>query len=446
MFTIAAVGTNVAALPIGALLDRYGPRLCGLIGSILLALGSLLFAFAKSAKVDLYIPGYLMLALGGPFIFISSFQLSNAFPKRSGLVLALLTGAFDTSSALFLGYRLVYQRVSANLHLKYFFLAYLIVPIYIFIVQLTLMPTQSYKTITETQDLVGHDVVDQDDENTAILRDEEQRAHFHSSHPTTHHRTPTEFDALLATEPASKQLATEQTRHSTSPIIGAMHNLPVSAQISSPWFILITLFTLLQMLRINYFVATIHTQYSYLVSPTFATAINSYFDIALPLGGILSIPFIGTILDRTSTLFVLCTLVTIATTIGVLGILPYPWAAYANVTLFVLYRPFYYTAISDYAAKVFGFETFGTVYGLVICAAGLGNFSQRGLDGLLHGTFGGDPTPINLGLMGVAFLVGMALCGFVAKRVYGFRREDLVEEAEEAEEVRMPAFGVAGER
>jgi hypothetical protein len=35
---------------------------------------------------DGYTPGYLFLALGGPFVFIPSFHLSNTFPTRSGLL------------------------------------------------------------------------------------------------------------------------------------------------------------------------------------------------------------------------------------------------------------------------------------------------------------------------------------------------------------------------
>ena len=149
MFTVAAVGTNVAALPIGAILDAYGPRVCGIIGSFLLAIGAVLFAFAWQLPFDGYIPGYLFLALGGPFVFISSFQLSNAFPKHSGLILALLTGAFDSSSALFLMYRIIYQWSNGTFWPKKFFLVYLVVPIFILIVQIFVMPKASYKTIGE---------------------------------------------------------------------------------------------------------------------------------------------------------------------------------------------------------------------------------------------------------------------------------------------------------
>lgn len=440
MFTVAAVGTNVCALPVGALLDHFGPRLCGLIGSVLLASGAALFAFAWQLPFDGYIPGYLLLALSGPFIFISSFQLSNAFPKHSGLILALLTGAFDTSSAVFLIYRLLYTWSEGSLWPKKFFLAYLVVPAFILIVQLFVMPKQSYKTVGElVKDIEDAEGIadDQIDEHTALLREEnevvrEQRRIRRES-------VVSEITDLLGSKRGVKQVKHEERKVRISGVWGALHGKTVTQQITSPWFILITLFTVIQMTRINYFVATIRTQYEHLLhSYPEAVKINHFFDVALPLGGVISIPFIGFVLDNTSTVFVLTSLVTIATAIGVLGVLPYTWAAYANICLFVLYRPFYYTAVSDYSAKVFGFRTFGTVYGLIICLSGLFNFSQSFLDMLTHKTFHEDPVPVNLGLLGVAFVVGVALITYVGIQAQGFRKRKLVEEAERVEETIMP--------
>jgi MFS family permease len=434
MFTVAAVGTNVAALPIGAILDTLGPRVCGIIGSFLLAIGAVLFAFASEAPFDAYIPGYLFLALGGPFVFISSFQLSNTFPKHSGLILALLTGAFDSSSAVFLVYRMIYQWSNGSFWPKKFFLVYLIVPALILVVQIFLMPKASYKTVGElvkqVEEAETNIYDDQMDEHTALLRDERRQ---------DRQSVVSEITDLLGSKSGGKQIKQEERKNAISGVWGAMHGKTVTQQILSPWFILITLFTVIQMTRINFFVATIRPQYEYLLSSyDKAVEINTFFDVALPLGGILSIPFIGLVLDNTSTFFVLSALVTIATTIGVLGCLPYTWAAYANISLFVLYRPFYYTAVSDYSAKVFGFRTFGTVYGLIICLAGLFNFSQSGLDALLHKVFGGDPVPVNLILLGGALLVGIALCVFVGVKGYRFERLGLEHEAEAASEVVMP--------
>lgn len=188
------------------------------------------------------------------------------------------------------------------------------------------------------------------------------------------------------------------------------------------------------MTRINYFVATIRPQYEALLhSRPLAIRINNFFDLALPIGGILSIPFIGLLLDHTSTPIVLFWLVTVTTAIGILGILPdMLWAAYANVCLFVLYRPFYYTTVSDYTAKVFGFKTFGTVYGTIIALSGLFNFSQSGLDYLFLEVFGGDPVPVNGALCALGAVVGVTMVVYVGYQARGLKRRMLEMEAERA--------------
>jgi len=268
------------------------------------------------------------------------------------------------------------------------------------------------------------------DENTALLR-EEQRQHRAS--------VVSEINELLGTAKGDKQVKQEEHKQQISGVWGVLHGKTVKEQILSPWFVLITLFTVIQMTRINFFVATIRPQYEYLLgSYDKAVQVNDYFDFALPLGGLLSIPFIGLVLDNTSTVFVLSMLVTIATIIGILGVIPHMWAAYVHISIFTLYRPFYYTAVSDYAAKVFGFRTFGTVYGLIICLAGLFNFTQSGLDALMHKTFGGNPVPVDMILLGIALVVGLSLVIFVGVSAYRMKKERLVEEADEAPETIMP--------
>ncbi|KAI7286276.1 MFS general substrate transporter [Hortaea werneckii] len=445
MFTVAAVSTNVCALPVGTVLDRYGPKVASVVGVVNLTIGALAMAFADYLPFDAYVVGYLFLALGGPFVFISSFQLSNTFPQHSGLILALLTGAFDTSSAVFLFYRLIYQATDGTFKPRHFFLLYLIVPVFILTAQLFLMPNQSYKTASEqmkqgeesTNDVRGSENEIEGDDHQARTQ-QQRRGHRESA--------ASESTALLDHSKNDRSNQNENTPDATAPhtVWGTLHGRTALEQITTPWFLLITLFTMLQMLRINYFVATLRTQYTHLLhSAELATHVNEVFDIALPLGGIVAVPFIGLILDKTSTPFVLGLLVTIATAIGVLGViedsLP---AAYANVALFVVYRPFYYTAVSDYAAKVFGFATFGKVYGLIICLAGLFNFAQAGLDALTHGVFANNPVPANLILLVAAAVVGVALVGYVWRKSYTMQREKLEEEAEEAREVRIPDSGV----
>ena len=464
MFTIAAVATNVCALPVGTVLDVYGPKVSGIVGSFCLALGAIFMGFAKSLPGDGYILGYLLLSLGGPFVFISSFHLSNAFPTRSGLILSTLTGAFDASSALFLIFRLINDKTNGRFDTTKFFTLYLVAPVFILFAQIFVMPATSYKTagelVQEAEEQVNEEANDRVDGNIPDSREGERQrndrrlhrqsvvsqiqdllddnevdnglgdenghgssyykqvkgylfGHEHDEHGNadTDENGNDASGAQHPPQPQQQQIKAPTVRG----IWGVLHGYSAVQQILTPWFILITAFTILQMLRINYFVASINQQYTYLLSSAKkAMEVNQVFDFLLPLGGLVSVPFIGTILDNVPTQFVLLILVAVATIIGIFGCIPHSLAAaYGNIILFVLYRPFYYTAVSDYSAKVFGFQTFGKVYGLIICCAGLGNFLQAGLDTITFKVFHRDPIPVNSFLAVAGFVIGGSLVAFV---------------------------------
>ncbi|KAL9115967.1 MAG: hypothetical protein Q9227_000335 [Pyrenula ochraceoflavens] len=339
---------------------------------------------------------------------------------------------------MFLLFRVAFESTNGKLDTKKLFLIYLIVPVFILIAQLAIMPSKSYKTVGEIVKEAEDDVsIPSPEQDPAITDDDMER--IQGERRARQESVANEITSLLGTSANDKQVESENSKNQRSGVWGVLHGYSALEQIKSPWWWLITLFTLVQMTRINYFVATIRPQYEYLLeSPSAAKEVNGIFDVALPLGGVLSIPFIGTILDHTSTPFTLALLVTTATVIGILGCLPSFSSAVANIILFVLYRPFYYTAVSDYAAKVFGFQTFGKVYGLIICFAGLFNFIQSPLDAMTHKVFNSDPIPVNVILLSVALLVGGALVAFVTAKSRNLKRDILEDEAEEATERSMP--------
>ncbi|CAK7902724.1 hypothetical protein CAAN1_18S01310 [[Candida] anglica] len=458
MFTLAAIVTNVAALPVGSILDEYGPRVSGIIGSFLIFFASLLLrygkSFANSSWFDAYATGYALLALGGPFVFISSFQLANSFPKNSGLILALLTGAFDSSSALFLIYRLIYTNVH-KLTLHSFFSYYLAVPVFILVCQVLVMPKDSYKTVG-TLAKIGEMGIDESGRplNPDNLLPEDRSNSFGEQE----YRQPsmTETTSLLMRRASTSRRASVISRASytsrtsmksvyeqdaedkmiasSGGVFGIMHGYSIVEQLKSPWFTLMTLFTTIQMLRINYFVATIKSQELFLYggNESLAIAINQFFDLALPLGGLASIPFIGVLLDNFTTLSILSILTVISLFIGVMGLLSFLPATYAGILMLVMYRPFYYTAVSDFCAKVFGFDTFGTIYGAIICFSGICNILQQVMDKATHEVFNMNPTPINALLTALTAVFGIALIGFVRSQELELKRKNLELEAQEA--------------
>ncbi|KIW93527.1 uncharacterized protein Z519_06132 [Cladophialophora bantiana CBS 173.52] len=435
-FVIASVTTNISALLVGSILDRYGPRVCGIISAILLALGSVCVAFASDFPFDAYIVASFLLALGGTFTFVPSFHLSNAFPRFQGLILALVTGAFDASASVFLIFRILYQNTHGAITLRQIFTVYLVIPIFILVSQITIMPSHSYQTrgeLTEKMDQAQDpttDVHDSDDELEGAMEIMQVRA----ERANRRRQSIASINDLLGTPAQQNQHEKKEDQiRVNSGVWGILHGLPASKQIRTPWFVLITLFTVLQMARFNFFIATIFTQYSYMLdSVEEATRIIEFFDLALPIGGIVTVPFIGALLDYTSTVAVLNLLVLLSTLIGVLGAVPTVWAAYANVTLFVLFRPLYYSAMSDYAAKIFGYATFGTVYGAIICLSGLFTFTQSALQALLHDVFEDDPEPINLGLATAGLVLGVTLVMYVDIKGRALHRERAIAAAQAA--------------
>ncbi|KAE8379003.1 major facilitator superfamily domain-containing protein [Aspergillus bertholletiae] len=416
-FMVGSITANVSALPVGTILDRHGSRLCGLLGCTVLAAGSLLMAFSFSGRVDGYIAANVMLALGGTFTFVPSFRIANAFPKYTGTIVALVTGAFDASAAVYLFYRLAYEKNPVTFSPERFFLAYLAVPACIFVTLLTIMPAHDYQTAQQLQvkieqaEDVTQDVHDSDDEiqsNSELWQVRTDRAEHRKDQLR-------KIDKVFGDKSERKQRQElEEERHETSRVWGVLHGLPAHTQMKTPWFILILLMTVLQMLRMNYFIATVRSQYEFMLhSERQAEKINGFFDVALPVGGVLFTPVIGLLLDNLSVPATLAVIVLLTTTTGVLNSVPAAWASYLTVILFVLLRPYYYSAMSDYATKVFGFGTFGRVYGTIICVSGLVNFAQYLLDYLTHNPFHGNPIPINIFLATAGLIVGAALITFV---------------------------------
>lgn len=429
---VASVTCNVGALLVGTVLDRFGPRVCGFTSSILLTIGSLCMAFNAALPFDALIAGNFFLALGGTFTFVPSFHLSNAFPQYQGLILALITGAFDASAAVFLLFRIVYESTRGSFGIRAFFLVYLVVPLFIFVTQL-LMPSRPFETRTELEMAMEvaedptTDLHDSDDD----IEDEAELWKIRGDRSVRRRQSLVEIRSLLGTqEDRVNHEKKEEEKKAASGVWGALHGLSAWKQIQTPWFLLITMFTVLQMALFNFFIATLWTQYRYMLqSAEIASQLNDFFDLALPIGGVLTVPFIGLLLDNLSTTVVLSLIVLSTTIIGVLGAAPVLWAAYGKICLFVVLRPLYYSAVSDYVAKVFGFATFGTVYGVIVCLSGAAIFCQSGLQALVHNVYEEDPGPINLWFAGISLIVGVALVMYVDVK----GRKVRVEQADEDE-------------
>lgn len=183
--------------------------------------------------------------------------------------------------------------------------------------------------------------------------------------------------------------------------------------------------TTVQMLRINFLVATIKAQVlCFYKGEALTTGINHVFDLALPAGGITTTPFIGLVLVNITPLQV-SLLSGISVVIGVAGCLAWHPATYAGIALMCLYRPFFYIKVSCYCAKVFGFDSFGSVYGTLICLSGFRNILQLWMNHVIHGYFTGDPVSVSATLTGATMVCAGLLVGFVRSQKRPMLRHNL---------------------
>ncbi|KAF4998902.1 hypothetical protein FGRMN_2833 [Fusarium graminum] len=439
LFISASISANVSSLLAGAALDRFGRRACWLISSLLLAIGSLLMGLSFSVpKFHGFLVGNVLLAFGGTFLFVSTFQLANAFPKYSGLIVALITGAFDASAAVFLFYRMAYDASGGKFTLAKFFFGYISIPVLILLAELLWMPAHSYHSLLQLEKKIEnaqdrsrdvHASDDDIDDTSELSRVRGARA------DNRRHKLEKIEDLAGDSEERGERIKEEEDRQEASGVWGVLHGIPAHRQMMSPWFILILLLTILQMLRMNYFIASVRSQYRYILgSDKAAEHINAFFDVALPVGGIASTPFVGLLLNNLSVPTTWGVLTVFIIVIGVLNCLSHLWAGYLTVIAFVIFRPLYYSAISDYATKVFGFATFGRIYGTITCVSGITQLSQSVLDALTHGPLQNNPTPINATLGGAGTIVGLILTIFVAVKGRSFAEKKVEMKADDERE------------
>jgi LAT3 family solute carrier family 43 protein 3 len=136
MYTIATFAVNIISLPTGCILDYLGPRHSISIAGVLEVAGLVLLGLADSKTYDTFIPGYLLLAIGGCITMMSSYPASFLIPSYQTTILASISCLFDSSSAIFL---IIYSaHVSFSMTRQQLFLGYAIMSCIIYVLLIVL--------------------------------------------------------------------------------------------------------------------------------------------------------------------------------------------------------------------------------------------------------------------------------------------------------------------
>ncbi|XP_022045260.2 solute carrier family 43 member 3b [Acanthochromis polyacanthus] len=122
VFTIASFMNNFLTLPNGFLFDRFGTTVARLVGILLYTTGTLMVAFSTSVLPNLLFPALSLLSVGGILFLMTNMQVGNLFGSHRSTIITLYNGAFDSSSALFLVIKLLFES-GVSLRASFLFLS-----------------------------------------------------------------------------------------------------------------------------------------------------------------------------------------------------------------------------------------------------------------------------------------------------------------------------------
>ncbi|NWZ80939.1 S43A3 protein, partial [Poecile atricapillus] len=122
VFTIGSFMNNFMTFPMGVVFDRFGTTAARLIAISLYTGGTLLVAFSTPEMAVLLFPAMSMLSVGGILLILTNMQVGNLFGNYRSIIITLYNGAFDSSSAIFLIVKLLYEQ-GLSLRVMFLFLA-----------------------------------------------------------------------------------------------------------------------------------------------------------------------------------------------------------------------------------------------------------------------------------------------------------------------------------
>ncbi|XP_042640865.1 solute carrier family 43 member 3 isoform X2 [Tyto alba] len=122
VFTIGSFMNNFMTFPMGFIFDRFGTTVARLIAISLYTGGTLLVAFSTPELAVLLFPAMSMLSVGGILLILTNMQVGNLFGKYRSIIITLYNGAFDSSSAIFLIIKVLYEQ-GLSLRAMFLFMA-----------------------------------------------------------------------------------------------------------------------------------------------------------------------------------------------------------------------------------------------------------------------------------------------------------------------------------
>lgn len=122
IFTLASFMNNFMTFPTGYIFDRFHTTVARLLAILLYTSATLTIAFTSAKSALLLFLAMPMLTVGGILFLLTNLQIGNLFGKHRSTIITLYNGAFDSSSAVFLIIKLLYEQ-GVSLRASFIFLS-----------------------------------------------------------------------------------------------------------------------------------------------------------------------------------------------------------------------------------------------------------------------------------------------------------------------------------
>ncbi|XP_064921831.1 equilibrative nucleobase transporter 1 isoform X2 [Columba livia] len=394
VFTIGSFMNNFMTFPTGFIFDRFGTTIARLVAISLYTGGTLLVAFSTPALAVLLFPAMSMLSVGGMLLILTNTQVGNLFGKYRSIIITLYNGAFDSSSAVFLIVKVLYER---GLSLRTMFLFMAACSAWHLLRTLFLMPRSRIPYPLPPAYDYG-------------LRCPGRS----QSYRTYEEKRPPE------------ETGPEETPLEPSAPTGAgdVPTVPFRACVCSALFAWHVVWLSVMQLRHYLFIGTLNPLLQHLAhgdTHLVSTYTNAF--AVTQLCGVLCAPWNGFILDRhkrgktprpegalgtladlRASVLSLVVTVTQCVLFSICAAVPVLPVQFGTFVLQVLSRSFLYGGNAAFLAIAFPPQHFGKLYGLAMALSALVALLQYPCVTLVRGPLDGDPFYVNVGLIAVVLV------------------------------------------